>query len=66
VIFRLENILTVVGTDIAVTVDLERMIRIVDGQPVPRVLRCTQVYRMENGEWKIFHRHADELRPAAR
>ena len=49
VIFRLENILTVVGTDMAVTVDLERMIRIVDGQPVPRVLRCTQVYRMESG-----------------
>ena len=63
---RLENILTVVGTDMAVTVDLERMMRIVDGQPVPRVLRCTQVYRMEHGEWKIFHRHADELRPAAR
>jgi Domain of unknown function (DUF4440) len=63
---RLENILTVVGTDMAVTVDLERMVRIVDGQPVPRALRCTQVYRIEDGEWKIFHRHADELRPAAR
>jgi hypothetical protein len=50
----------------AVTVDLERMMRIVDGQPVPRVLRCTQVYRVEDGEWKIVHRHADEFRPAAR
>lgn len=61
----LENILTVVGTDMAVTADLERMVRTVDGKPVPRVLRCTQVYRIEDGDWKIFHRHADELRPAA-
>jgi hypothetical protein len=60
---RLENMLTVVGTDMAVTADLERMVRTVDGKPVPRVLRCTQVYRIEDGEWKIFHRHADELRP---
>jgi hypothetical protein len=22
---------------------------------------CTQVYRRENGEWKIVLRHADEL-----
>jgi len=63
---RLENIMTVVGTDMAVTADLERMVRTVDGKPVPRVLRCTHVYRIEDGEWKIFHRHADELRPAAR
>jgi hypothetical protein len=38
----------------------------VDGKQAPRVLRCTQVYRIEDREWKIFHRHADELRPAAR
>lgn len=63
---RLENMLTVVGADLAVTADLERMTRIVDGRPVPRTLRCTQVYRIEDGEWSIFHRHADELRPAAR
>jgi hypothetical protein len=63
---RLENIQTVIGTDMAVTVDLERMTRIVDGRPVPRVLRCTQVYRIEDGEWRIFHRHADEFHPAAR
>ena len=63
---RLENLLTVLGTDMAVTVDLERMTRTVGGNQVPRVLRCTQVYRIEEGEWKILHRHADELRPAAR
>jgi hypothetical protein len=63
---RLENLRTTVGADLAVTVDLERMRRLVDGQPVPRALRATQAYRLEDGEWKIFHRHADELRPSGR
>jgi ketosteroid isomerase-like protein len=32
----------------------------VDGGPVePSTLRVTHVYRRENGEWKIVHRHAD-------
>jgi hypothetical protein len=28
-------------------------------------LRDTPCYRREDGEWKIFHRHGDELRPAS-
>ena len=63
---QIENLRTVVGAELAVTVDLERMRRLVDGRPVPRVLRATQAYRLENGEWRIFHRHADELRPSGR
>jgi ketosteroid isomerase-like protein len=41
-----------------------------DGGPVePITLRVTHVYRREDGEWKIVHRHADvpptgQLRPA--
>ena len=26
-------------------------------------LRATQVYRCEEGEWKIIHRHGDVLTP---
>jgi hypothetical protein len=43
------------------TVDLEHITRHTGDQPVPRTLRCTQVYRRENGEWKVILRHADEL-----
>ena len=55
-----ENIVTLVGEDLAYTVDLEHMTRHVDDRPQPRTLRCTQVYRRENGEWKVVLRHADE------
>jgi hypothetical protein len=45
-----ENIVTVVGEDLAYTVDLEHMTRHVGGQPRPCALRCTQAYRLEGGE----------------
>jgi ketosteroid isomerase-like protein len=56
-----QNLVTVVGDDLAYTVDLEHMTRRIADQPTPRTLRCTQAYRRENGEWKVILRHADEL-----
>jgi ketosteroid isomerase-like protein len=56
-----ENLVTVVGDDLAYTVDLEHMTRHSADRPQPRTLRCTQAYRRENGEWKVILRHADEL-----
>jgi ketosteroid isomerase-like protein len=56
-----ENVVTVVGKDLAYTIDLEHMTRYAGDRPQPRILRCTQVYRRENGEWKVVLRHADEL-----
>ncbi|HJZ26158.1 MAG TPA: hypothetical protein VJ370_07760 [Streptosporangiaceae bacterium] len=54
-----ENIVAVVGDNLAYTVDLERMTRHAGDDPTPRTLRCTQAYRRENGEWKVILRHAD-------
>ena len=52
-----------VGSDLACTVSIERDEVQVGGQskPEPRALRVTQVFRKEDGAWKLLHRHADPL-----
>lgn len=48
----------VVG-DMAYTVGYEHTRVSVDGEPREYTLRATQIYRREDGEWKVAHRHAD-------
>jgi len=50
----------VVG-DMAYTVGLEHTSASVEGQPRSYILRATQVYRREGGDWKVAHRHADTV-----
>lgn len=64
--FRWENLKTEVGHDMALTVDLEHMVRHVGGKAIQRALRVTQVCRFEDGGWRIFHRHANEWQPSGR
>jgi len=46
--------------DVAYTVGYERSSFSVEGGPVgPLTLRVTHIYRRENGDWKLVHRHAD-------
>jgi ketosteroid isomerase-like protein len=40
---------------------LERTSAAVDGQQRSYTLRATQVYRREEGEWKVAHRHGDAV-----
>jgi ketosteroid isomerase-like protein len=49
-----------VSGDLAYTAGYERHTTSLDGGPVePHTLRVTHVYRREDGEWKIVHRHGD-------
>ena len=50
----------VVG-EMAFTAGYERTQVSINGEPRRYVLRVTQVYRREDGEWKVAHRHADTV-----
>ena len=51
-----------VSGDLAYTVGYEHAEVSLDGGPgEPNTLRVTHVYRREDGEWKIVHRHGDGL-----
>jgi ketosteroid isomerase-like protein len=50
--------------DLAYTVGYEHNRVKVDGVPRTYTLRVTHVYRREDGQWRIVHRHADSP-PAA-
>ena len=50
----------VVG-DLAFTAGYERTEASINGNPRHYVLRVTQVYRREDGEWKVAHRHGDAV-----
>jgi SnoaL-like domain len=55
----IELIAADVSGDLAYTVHRERTSTSVDGVPRDYLLRVTQVYRREAGQWKVAHRHAD-------
>ncbi len=60
--YRFELVAAGVSGDLAYTVGFEHTSVSMDGVPVePYTLRVTHVYRRENGEWKIVHRHADSV-----
>jgi len=56
-----ENLAKWAGPELAMSVELERYALHVDGEDKGITLRATQVYRRENGEWRIIHRHGDIL-----
>jgi ketosteroid isomerase-like protein len=65
-----ELIATYVSAELACVVEVERGRAKVGGgtEPLPLALRVTSLFRLENGTWKLVHRHADPVtapRPAA-
>jgi ketosteroid isomerase-like protein len=58
-----DNLVTIIGDDLAITIELEHYGRHTDGEEETMTLRATQVYRREDGEWRVIHRHGDILQP---
>lgn len=50
----------VVG-DMAYTAGFEHTTASVDSEPRTYTLRATQVYRREDGRWRVAHRHGDTV-----
>ena len=60
---KIENISLVVTPEMAYSVDIERSkISLANSKEVRTMaLRVTTIFRLENGDWKVIHRHADPL-----
>jgi ketosteroid isomerase-like protein len=60
--YRFELVAAGTSGDLAYTLDYEHIVFSIDGGSVaPLTLRVTHVYRREDGEWKIVHRHGDSV-----
>jgi ketosteroid isomerase-like protein len=58
--FRFDVEVVDVSGDMAYTLGFERFNGSIAGRPVePVTVRVTHIYRREDGEWKIVHRHGD-------
>lgn len=58
--FRFDVDVVEVSGDMAYTLGVERFNGSIAGRPVePVTVRVTHIYRREDGEWKVVHRHAD-------
>jgi ketosteroid isomerase-like protein len=58
--YRFELVAADVSGDLGYLVGFEHIASSVVGVPVePYTLRVTHIFRREDGEWKIAHRHAD-------
>ena len=67
--FESDNIATVIAPELAYTVEVERFrARVGGSDELTRIaIRATTVFRREDGNWKVTHRHGDpitSMRPA--
>lgn len=58
---REESVQMKVGTDLATVECREVGENLVDGKTTPVSLRATNVYRKENGKWRMIGHHTDKL-----
>jgi hypothetical protein len=58
-----ENLVTIVRDELALSDEMEHYGGHADGGQEKMTLRATQIYRREDGERKVVHRHGDILQP---
>ena len=60
-----ENLSTVITSTLFYTTDIESFRTRLDGteQPTEWSNRVTHIFRLEDGEWRLVHRHGNRLEP---
>lgn len=58
-----ENVTTVVSSELAYTTEIETFEARMEGmeQPTRWANRVTHIFRLDDGEWRLVHRHANRL-----
>jgi ketosteroid isomerase-like protein len=56
-----ERVTAFATAELAYTVEIERFRATVDGEDGSGALRVTTIFRLEDGDWRIAHRHADPI-----
>ncbi|TDW91297.1 nuclear transport factor 2 family protein [Kribbella sp. VKM Ac-2566] len=59
--YKFELVSADVDHDLAYTIGYEHTSTTWQAESTSYTLRVTQLYRRENGTWKVFHRHADRM-----
>jgi len=59
---QLEILQSAEGGDIGYWCGLQHAKVEMDGKTVPMTLRVTELFRREDGAWKLVHRHADTMK----
>jgi ketosteroid isomerase-like protein len=59
--YEVEIVAAGASGDLAYTVAYERSSVTFRGVPGDNVLRVTQIYRLEDGQWRLVHRHGDRV-----
>jgi ketosteroid isomerase-like protein len=59
--FGYEAIAVGVSGDLAYLVGIEHTTASIDGARTSYALRVTTIFRRENGEWRVVHRHGDPM-----
>ena len=59
--YEIELVAAGASGDLGYTVAYEHTTASVQGKPSSYTLRVTHVYRREEGEWRVVHRHADSV-----
>jgi ketosteroid isomerase-like protein len=59
--YEAERVAAFATAELGYTIEIERFTATVDGNQRSGALRVTTIFRLEDGGWRVAHRHADPI-----